>query len=532
MRLPPLPWRCYHTPQPPAAGRPDPIPTAPIRYDLTVPRRSYPAGNRGRSIALLWSLAMRFRAPVAVALLFLLPAMSTTPKASAQPPEEEFNYDEAKVRAYTLPDLLRIPERGGPDGEAVSTPEAWRVAARARWLELLEATEYGRLLPAVPVTAEDIERGPGPDGSTRIQARLRLGVGPDSPATEVLLYLPSPSRGDTQLPSPSRGDTQLPTPSRGDTQLPTPSRGDTSERLPTFLHLNFGGNHAESADPAVRIPSGWVPNGKDTGVDDNQAKASSRGTLASRWPVKLLHDRGFATATAYCGDVFPDHADGRKASVLPSLGFAAHDGRMLSGDEPGAISTWAWQLSRILDWLVTLPEIDPTRVIVVGHSRLGKTALWAGAGDERCAMVVSNESGCGGAALERRNYGETVKRITTSFPHWFAPTFATYADRESNLPIDQHVVLAMTAPRPLYVSSAVEDRWADPRGEFLAAVAASPVWELLGKIGLGTDTYPAVDTAIGSSIGYHVRSGPHDITAVDWGHFADFATRTLAKAGR
>ncbi len=446
---------------------------------------------------------MRFHAPVTIALFSFHLAMSMTPDASAQPPKEEFNYDEAKVRAYTLPDLLMIPEGSAPDGEAVSTPEAWRVAARPRWLGLLESTEYGRLLPAVPVTAEEIERGPGPDGSTRIQARLRLGVGPDSPATEVLVYLPSPSRGDKP------------------------------ERLPTFLHLNFGGNHAESTDPAVRIPSGWVPNGKDTGVDDNHAKVSSRGTLASRWPVKLLHDRGYATATAYCGDVFPDHADGRKASVLPSLGYAVGDERMVSGDEPGAISTWAWQLSRILDWLVTLPEIDPTRVIVVGHSRLGKTALWAGAGDERFAMVVSNESGCGGAALERRNYGETVKRITTSFPHWFAPTFATYADRETELPIDQHVVLAMTAPRPLYVSSAVEDRWADPRGEFLAAVAAGPVWELFGKVGLGTDTYPAVDTAIGSSIGYHVRSGPHDITAIDWGHFADFATRVLpAKAGR
>ncbi len=446
---------------------------------------------------------MRFHAPVTIALFSFHLAMSMTPDASAQPPKEEFNYDEAKVRAYTLPDLLMIPEGSAPDGEAVSTPEAWRVAARPRWLGLLESTEYGRLLPAVPVTAEEIERGPGPDGSTRIQARLRLGVGPDSPATEVLVYLPSPSRGDKP------------------------------ERLPTFLHLNFGGNHAESTDPAVRIPSGWVPNGKDTGVDDNHAKAASRGTLASRWPVKLLHDRGYATATAYCGDVFPDHADGRKASVLPSLGYAVGDERMVSGDEPGAISTWAWQLSRILDWLVTLPEIDPTRVIVVGHSRLGKTALWAGAGDERFAMVVSNESGCGGAALERRNYGETVKRITTSFPHWFAPTFATYADRETELPIDQHVVLAMTAPRPLYVSSAVEDRWADPRGEFLAAVAAGPVWELFGKVGLGTDTYPAVDTAIGNSIGYHVRSGPHDITAIDWGHFADFATRVLpAKAGR
>ena len=446
---------------------------------------------------------MRFHAPVTIALFSFHLAMSMTPDASAQPPTEEFNYDEAKVRAYTLPDLLMIPEGGDPDGEAITSPEAWLTVARPRWLGLLESTEYGRLLPAVPVTAEHVERGPGPDGATRIQARLRLGHGPDAPATEVLLYLPSPSRGDKP------------------------------ERLPTFLHLNFGGNHAESTDPAVRIPSGWVPNGKDTGVDDNHAQASSRGTLASRWPVKLLHDRGYATATAYCGDVFPDHADGRKASALPSLGYAAHDERMVSGDEPGAISTWAWQLSRILDWLVTLPEIDPTRVIVVGHSRLGKTALWAGAGDERFAMVVSNESGCGGAALERRNYGETVKRITTSFPHWFAPTFATYAGRETELPVDQHVVLAMTAPRPLYVSSAVEDRWADPRGEFLAAVAAGPVWELFGKVGLGTTTFPPVDTPIGGTIGYHIRSGPHDITAVDWGHFADFATRVLpAREGR
>ena len=428
---------------------------------------------------------------VATTLALVLPFIMPS-DAFPDTPKEEFNYDEAKVRSYTLPDLLE-----SADGNVIASPEVWRTIARARWLGLLESTEYGRLLPAVPVTAEQVERGPGPDGSTRIQARVRLGHGPDAPATEVLLYLPSPSRGDAP------------------------------ERLPTFLHLNFGGNHAESADPAVRIPSGWVPNGKDTGVEDHRAKESSRGTLASRWPVKLLHDRGYATATAYCGDVFPDHADGRKASALPSLGFAVGDARMVSGDEPGAICTWAWQLSRILDWLVTLPEIDAERVIVVGHSRLGKTALWAGAGDERFAMVVSNESGCGGAALERRNFGETVKRITTAFPHWFAPTFATYADRETELPIDQHVVLAMTAPRPLYVSSAADDLWADPRGEFLAAVAASPVWKVFGKEGLGTDAFPAVDSPVGATIGYHVRSGPHDITAVDWGHFADFATRLL-----
>ncbi len=438
---------------------------------------------------------MRLRALLVATILSLLLAATMKHDISAQAPQEEFNYDETLVREYTLPDLL-----AGPDGQAVATPKAWLTVARPRWLGLLESSEYGRLLPAVPVTAEHVERGPGPDGATRIQARLRLGHGPDAPTTDVLLYLP---------PSPN---------------------GGRQEKLPTFLHLNFGGNHAETPDPAVGIPSGWVPNGKETGVDNNQAKESSRGTLASRWPVKLLHDRGYATATAYCGDVFPDHADGRKASALPALGFAVGDARMVRGDEPGAISTWAWQLSRILDWLVTLPEIDAERVIVVGHSRLGKTSLWAGAGDERFAMVVANESGCGGAALERRNFGETVRRITTSFPHWFAPTFATYADRETELPVDQHVVLAMAAPRPLYVSSAAEDLWADPRGEFLGAVAAGPAWKLFGKEGLGTDSFPAVNEPVGRTIGYHVRSGPHDITAVDWGHFADFAARVLPAA--
>ena len=235
-----------------------------------------------------------------------------------------------------------------------------------------------------------------------------------------------------------------------------------ARRVPVFLGLNFRGNHAEHPDPAIKLSTAWMPDDKQAAIVDHRATEASRGTSSQRWPVEQMLARGYGMATAYYGDVFPDRADGRSASVLAKLGRPVEG--PLPADEPGAIATWAWQLSRILDWLVTLPEVDPGTVIVVGHSRLGKTALWAGACDERFAMVVSNESGCGGAALSRRNYGETLEVITSRFPHWFCPAFASYAGRETDLPCDQHTLLAMTAPRPLSVASAVEDRWADQIG--------------------------------------------------------------------
>jgi hypothetical protein len=296
--------------------------------------------------------------------------------------------------------------------------------------------------------------------------------------------------------------------------------------VPVFLHLNFRGNQAEHPDPGIRITQAWLPNGKNKGIVNNRATEASRAANARRWPVVALLARGYGVATACYGDIFPDKPDGRADSVLAALGRPVEG--ELAPDEPAAIAAWAWGLSRILDWLVQQPEIDATRVIVVGHSRNGKAALWAGACDERFAMVVSNESGCGGAALERRNYGETIADITKRFPHWFCPKFFTFAGREADLPIDQHVLLAMVAPRPLYVASAVDDRWADPRGEFLAAVAAEPVWKLFELEGLGTAEWPAVDTPVGSGrIGYHVRSGKHDLTEYDWQRFADFADRNL-----
>jgi hypothetical protein len=416
----------------------------------------------------------------------------TPPPAGSDAAAAEPNYDEAAVGPYTLPDVLV-----GRDGVRADSAEAWQKTVRPYQLELLEKFLYGRRLPTVPVTlVGNVERTevslPGDVAAVRFQATLKLGDAADAPTTEVLLYLPR-----------------------------------TEHRVPVFLTLNFRGNHADHGDPAIRLSSAWMPDDRNAAIVDHRATEASRGTSAQRWPVEAMLARGFGMATAYCGDVFPDHADGRPASALASLGRPVAG--VLPPDEPGAIGTWAWQLSRILDWLVTLPEVDPGRVIVVGHSRLGKTALWAGACDERFAMVVSNESGCGGAALSRRTFGETLEVITSRFPHWFAPAFATYAKRETELPVDQHTLLAMTSPRPLVVSSAAEDRWADPRGEFLSGVAAEPAWKLFGLTGLGTDAYPPLDTPVGEAITYYVRTGRHDLLAYDWERFADVADRLLRK---
>jgi hypothetical protein len=285
--------------------------------------------------------------------------------------------------------------------------------------------------------------------------------------------------------------------------------------------------NAPAMDILIYLPRGAkAPVPLFVGMNFRRNEAA-RGTAATGWPVETILARGYGLASIYYFDVEPDRKDGLAESIRAKY---LRPGQSAPGpDEWGAIGAWAWGLSRAMDYFETDKDIDSARVAVLGHSRLGKTSLWAGAQDERFALVISNDSGCGGAALSRRHFGETVARINTTFPHWFCGNFHKYNEKEADLPIDQHMLIALMAPRPVYVASAEKDNWADPRGEFLSCVHATPVYKLLGKPGLPTETMPDIDKPVSGTIGYHIRTGAHGITAFDWAQYLDFADKHLRK---
>ena len=284
-------------------------------------------------------------------------------------------------------------------------------------------------------------------------------------------------------------------------------------------------------DVLIHLPkdaAGPVPMFVGLNFKGNDATLDERADF--RWPYELVLKAGMGVATAWRDSIEPDGKD----SKLAEAEGVCRDGGVRSwynkdGDW-GAISAWAWGLSRIVDYLETDEAYDTDRLAVIGHSRLGKTALWAGANDLRFDMVISNDSGCCGAAISRRKFGETFAVIDTSFPHWFTREFDKYKGREEIFPADQHWLIALAAPRPVYVASATLDDWADPEGEFLSAVAASPVYELYGLKGLTGKKMPKPDSPIqGGHVAYHLRTGKHDINSYDWEQYIKFANFHFSK---
>ncbi len=359
----------------------------------------------------------------------------------------------------------------------------WKKKHRPAIYDFFENEVYGKVPQAkVKVKYEVLEEGEAFGGKAlRRQVAIRFHQREDIPPLLVLMYLPKGVKG----------------------------------KIPVFLGMNFKGNHQIHSDPEIIRSEQALLYQKE---DGNQ-----RGIASSRWPVEMLIKEGYGIITLYRGDVDPDVDDDFQNGVHPL--FHKQGTKPLS-NEWGTIATWAWGLCRVMDYIETVKEIDSRRVAVIGHSRLGKTALWAGATDSRFAMVISNDSGCGGAALSARGIGETIAVINKNFPHWFCDNYLKYGNNEELLPINQHGLIALIAPRPIYVASAIEDTWADPEGEYLSALYASPIYELYGKQGLSTIAMPEVrQPDAGGYVAYHIREGKHDITLYDWEQYVKFANR-------
>jgi dienelactone hydrolase len=415
------------------------------------------------------NIDVRFQKSVALTLLAFI--VVATSSATATEPRRFFQADGSDSATYTLPDPL-VDQAG----RKIATAAEWEKTRRPEVLELFREHVYGR----VPTT-------PYRQTFTVVNENPRAM---DGAATLKQIAIKIEATGE---------------------------KADRGKSVTINLSL-FIPNASRQPAPAFLL----ICNRPVDNIDPTRAKKSAF------WPAEEGIARGYAMAAFFNGDVAPDKKDAQDSGAQKLLNRGAP-----APDAWGTLAAWAWGASRCLDYLQTDPAIAKEQVAVIGHSRGGKTALWAGAEDQRFALVCSNDSGCGGAALTRRKTGkkETLPVINRAFPHWFDANFKTYNDREAELPVDQHMLIALIAPRAVAVHSAEQDLWADPRGEFLSVVNARPVFQLYGKDDLGdSPQMPAIDEPLdGDGAQYHIREGKHDLTLVDWKSYWDFADRVLGR---
>jgi hypothetical protein len=389
------------------------------------------------------------------------------------------NYEESLVGSYTLPDPLVLA-----NGKPVRDAKTWMEKRRPEIVRLFEENQYGRS-PGRPagMTFEAFDTGtPAFDGKAiRKQITIYFSGDQAGPKADLLLYLPSHASGP----------------------------------VPFLMNISFSANSNTVDDPGVRVGEVWGPDKKKIPAD--------QGRKFGKIDVPRLLDAGFGFGTIYYGDIDPDFAGGLPYGVRAKYPQPA-------ADEWGTISAWAWGLSRVMDYLETDRGVDAKRVAIFGVSRLGKTVMWAGARDPRFALVIASCSGEGGAALSRRNYGETIAHLTapSRYPYQFAANYGKFAEHVDRFPVDANMLVALMAPRPVLLQTGDKDFWSDPKGEFLAAVAAAPVYALFGKQGLGTDQMPAAGTGIFHTIGYFEHVGGHGTIPSDWDQYLAFLKMHLA----
>lgn len=395
------------------------------------------------------------------------------------------NYNEAKVGTYTLPDPLILN-----NGKPVRNAKTWYAKRRPEIVAIFETQQYGRA-PGKPDESFDVfDTGtPALNGkAVRKQVTIYLNKEKTGPSIDLLIYLPAAAK----------------------------------KPVPMLLSINFGAVQRAVDDPGIKPETVWDPK-------TNTRIMPPDGRNFGRIDAEALLDAGFGVATFYYGDVDPDYPEGFANGIRARYPKAGQTGR--AADDWGSVAAWAWGMSRVQDYFETDKSVDARRVAIHGISRLGKTVMWAGAHDQRFAAVIASCSGEGGAALSHRNYGETIAHLTapTRYPYQFAENYAKYAGFPDKAPMDANLLIALVAPRPLLLQTGNTDYWSDPKGEFLAEVAAGPVYKLLGKQDLGTDVWPSTKQPIFHDLSYYMHDGGHGMVASDWAIYIDFLKQNLVR---